>query len=99
MDYAVDYAALARVGDKANGLASDVAATLRGMRLDGVAAAVPGGLGAGAAEHVDGKWAAASTELVDALRRHADALTATADSYRSAEERAAAAADAFFGSL
>lgn len=99
MDYAVDYAALARAGDKAAGLATDIAATLRDMRLDGIAAAVPGGLSAGAAEHVDGKWVSASGELVDALRRHAEALTSTADAYRLAEERAAAAADAFFGGL
>ncbi|GAA4896113.1 hypothetical protein GCM10025789_12250 [Tessaracoccus lubricantis] len=99
MDYEVDFRALTRAGDKAAGLGADIAATLGGMRLDGVADAVPGGLSGAAANRVDAAWQASSAELVDALEGYAAALTATADSYRLAEERAVASAEAFFGAL
>jgi hypothetical protein len=99
MDYEVDYDTLARAGTKAQGLAGDVAGTLRGMRLDDVAPAVPGGISAAAADHVDGKWADSSDELGAALRRFSEALAETAEAYRSVEDQAAAASESFFGGI
>lgn len=99
MDYEVDYAQLDRAGQKADGLASDVAATLTGMRLDDVPAAVPGGMTAGAASHVDGQWVESTQQISEALTGYARRMAETAVAYRKIEDTAATAANDFFGAI
>lgn len=93
MDYEVDHGLLARAGDKAASLAEDLTATLSDMHLDGVAAAVPGGLTASAAERVHRSWTSGSGEVSEACSRYADDVAACADAYRAVEEQAAEAVE------
>lgn len=99
MDYTVDYAVLARAGEKAQGLSGDMSATMRDMRLHDVPAAVPGSMSASAASHVDAKWVESSEELSALLDKYAESLARTATEYRRIEDAACEAAERFFGSL
>lgn len=98
MDYEVDFGILERSGQRAGMVAQDARQPLAAMRIDGVGAAIPGGLSGAVADGVDRAWRAAASEIGSGLDGYASALTATAANYRQAEQQAAEATRAFFGS-
>lgn len=99
MDYEVNYATLAQAGQRAAMIASDAARPLSQMRLDGVDAAIPGGVSGAVANRIDSMWVDNAKEIKGALDGYSKALTSNAQNYQQIEKAAADAARSFFGSV
>lgn len=97
MDYEVNYSTLERAGNKAEGLANDIADVLAGMHMDDVEGAIPGGISGGAATSVSKSWKDTSTTVSKALQAYGEHLTSNAVAYRQIEDKNAEAATKFFG--
>lgn len=78
-------------------MAQDAARPLSQMRIDGVGAALPGGVSGSVADRLDRAWCEAAEEIGAGLSFYADAMGSTAANYRAAEAAAAKAASSFFG--
>lgn len=96
-DFEVNFAQLAQAGRRGELIAADARGPLRGMRIDGVSAAVPGGTSGAVADRLDSAWVAAARSLETTLDGYASALSTSAENYRAAEKAAADAVTAFFG--
>ncbi len=99
MDYEVEYSVLHRAGEKASGVATDIAGVLADMHMNDVAGAIPGGMSGGVATSVSNGWRDASDAAVKALEIYGENLTETAVAYRKVEEVNARAATTFFGGI
>lgn len=99
MDYEVNYATLAQAGQRAAMIAADAKQPLSQMRLDGVGAAIPGGVSGAVASRVDSMWTENAEEIGTALDFYSKALTSNAKNYQQVETAAAEAATGFFGGV
>lgn len=99
MDYEVDFGTLEAAGRRAGDVAQAARAPLSRMRIDGVGAAIPGGVSGAVADRIDDAWTRAADELGEGLARYAEDMSTTAANYRAAEEAAAEATSSFFGGL
>ena len=99
MDYRVDYGTLEQQGARAQGVADQMPAVVAPMRLDRVAAAIPGSLSAGRASAADAKMVTGGQALTQITESYAAALTVTAESYRAIEETSEGVIEKFFGAV
>lgn len=97
MDYEVDYAVLQVASSRATAIAGAAAAGLAELRIDGVGAAIPGGVSGAVADKLDQSWVGNAAELAEAFDGYAEALTATSANYRDIEDAATDNVTGFFG--
>ena len=97
MDYRVDYGELTGAAKLAQGVADRSSSATTHMRLDLVAAAIPGSLSAGRANAADATLVEATRTISADLAGYSSALAATAENYRAIEDTAEGAVGEFFG--
>lgn len=98
MDYEVDYAVLQIASSRATTIADAAATGLADLRIDGIGAAIPGGVSGAVADRLDASWVGNAAELTTAFEGYAEALTATSANYRHIEDSATDNVTGFFRS-
>lgn len=93
----MDYGGLAQASKLAQDIADRSSSATSRMRLDLVAAAIPGSVSAGRANALDATLAEAARNIGANLAAYSFALATTAENYRAVEDTAAGAVGQFFG--